>query len=34
MGKHNKFDIATMLDTAVAIMQMFVSDSRDNFSVQ
>ena len=27
MGKHNQFDIKPMLDTGVAIMQMFVSDN-------
>ena len=31
MGKHNQFDITTMLDTGVSIIQMFVSDN-GNFS--
>ena len=34
MGRHNQFDITTMLDTVVAIIEMFVSDNRENFSSQ
>ena len=34
MGRHNQFDITTMLDTGVAIIEMFVSDNRENFSSQ
>ena len=34
MGRHNQSDITTMLDTGVAIIEMFVSDNRENFSSQ
>ena len=34
MGRHNQSDITTMLDTGVAIIEMFVSDNPENFSSQ
>ena len=34
MGRHNQSDITTMLDTGVAIIEMFVSDNRENFGSQ
>lgn len=34
MGKYDQFDITTMLDTGVAIIEMYVGDNRENFSSQ